>query len=191
MKLTYKYIWKGFTMVRLDEKSDMVTKVKEWQTVESDRNPKYFLEAEFVAVDLESQADIEYAAQRLEAEKKLASLNWDNVSKLAKVTVDVAAMELPELREELNKRGIKFNSNCGKATLAKKLSEAILAESNEETEGAAEAGAEADASNADATESEADTSNADATESEADASNADAEGAETTTEESKTTEENL
>lgn len=120
-------MWKGFTMVRLDEKSMVVTKVKEGQTVESDREPKYFLEAWFVAVDLETQADVEYASERLEAEKKLESLKDKKVSNNAKVAIDVAAMSIEELREELTKRWVKFNANCSKPTLARKLSEAMLA----------------------------------------------------------------
>ena len=127
MKLTYKYVWKWFTMVRLNEKSMMSTKVREGQTVESDREPKYFLESWFVAVDLENKADVEYAAEKLKAEKKLEELKTKKVSTNAKVALDVAAMSIEELREELTKREIKFNANCGRTTLAKKLSEAILA----------------------------------------------------------------
>lgn len=128
MKLTYKYVWEWFTMVRLDEKSMVSTKVKKWQTIESDREPKYFLEAGFVAVDLNGKADIEYATQRLEAEKKLESLKKNKkVSTNAKVALDVAAMSIEELREELTNRWVKFNANCSKPTLERKLSEAMLA----------------------------------------------------------------
>lgn len=127
MKLTYKYVWKWYTVVRLDEKSMVSTKVREWQTVESDRAPKYFLEAWFVAVDLDTKEDVAYATERLEAEKKLESLKDKKVSKNAKVAMDVSTMSIEELREELTNRGIKFNANCSKPTLERKLSEAMLA----------------------------------------------------------------
>lgn len=48
----YKYVWKEFTVVRLSEKSFIGTKVSEWQTIQSDRDPKYFLTAGFVEVDV-------------------------------------------------------------------------------------------------------------------------------------------
>ena len=50
----YKYVWKEFTVVRLSEKSFIGTKVSEWQTIQSDRDPKYFLTAGFVEVDTNS-----------------------------------------------------------------------------------------------------------------------------------------
>jgi hypothetical protein len=58
-----------------------------------------------VAVDLNGKADVEYATQRLEAEKKLESLKKNKkVSTNAKVALDVAAMSIEELREELTNR---------------------------------------------------------------------------------------
>ena len=129
MKVSYKYVWKGHTVVSLDENVRRYVKVQEWQIIESDRDPKYFLTAWFVLAGGLKKSDLGYVKKAIKVNKMTDELkNQKDVSKSTKVKLEVKGMSLKEIKDKLNELGVKFKHNTGKKKLEEKLIMAMMIE---------------------------------------------------------------
>lgn len=129
MKVSYKYVWKGHTVVSLDENVRRYVKVQEWQIIESDRDPKYFLTAWFVLTGGLKKSDLGYVKKAIKVNKMTDELKTQkDVSKSTKVNLEVKGMSLKEIKDKLNELGVKFKHNTGKKKLEEKLIMAMMIE---------------------------------------------------------------
>lgn len=130
MKLSYTYIGQGHTVVKLNEKDYAGVKVRTGQTVQSDRDPRYFLTSGFISADIKSTADIDLIANKLKLNKSVAELE-KKASKTVLKEIGIQELSVEEIKAKLTELGVAFRGNTGRAKLEKMLRTAL--ETSEET----------------------------------------------------------
>lgn len=120
MKISYKYVDKWFTMIRLSDDSTRKTKVKHWQVVESDRDPNCFLYSWFVSESISNRKDRDNLSKIVEAEKTI-NKSEKNLSKKTKQTLDLSKMSKKDMLSKLKEMWLKVHPNTWEKKLREKL----------------------------------------------------------------------